>query len=82
MDTRLTPIMDFARKHFGRAQPGDRWHREGLVSTARRLLEHRDGTLPHRLYDPKNLKELYRLVNTDEITHEAVWTGTRNGPGG
>lgn len=72
MDCRITPPLDFGREHFSNAKLGDKRRTDRLVYTANRMIEHPGGTLPHKLDEPKDLKGLYRLANTDAVTHAAV----------
>jgi hypothetical protein len=62
----------FGAEHFGAAVLGDKRRTKRLVLLADRMAQHPGGTLPHKFKDPAMLKALYRLVNAQDVTHEAV----------
>ena len=62
----------FAEENFGRAELGDRRRTMRLVRAAERMLEHPGGTLPQKMQSPADLKGLYRLLDREQVTHEAV----------
>lgn len=62
----------FGVLHFGAAELGDRRRTRRLVYTANQIHQHPGGTLPKKLQDPAALDGLYRLVEAEEVTHEAV----------
>lgn len=69
------PIPDptsFGAIHFGSAELGDRRRTRRLVHSANRIAQHPGGTLPAKLQDPAALDGLYRLAETEAVTHEAV----------
>lgn len=73
MDVR-GPTLTFGQEHFGTADLGDRRRTNRLVQTADAVLQHPGGTLPEKVDDPAALKGLYRLMNSDSVTHERVLT--------
>ena len=62
----------FGEQHFGQADLGDRRRTRRLVDLANRAHRHPGGTLPDKLKDPAGLKAMYRLMNSDAVTHAAV----------
>jgi len=71
MDVTFGP--DLAERHFGAAELGDRRRTRRLVRTARHILGHPSGTLPQKMsHDWGEMMGLYRLVESDEVTHAAV----------
>jgi hypothetical protein len=69
------PIPDptsFGAIPFGSAQLGDRRRTRRLIHTANLIAHHPGGTLPQKLRDPAALDGLYRLVEAEAVTHEAV----------
>lgn len=65
-------LEDFAQEHFGAAELGDRRRTRRLIQVADRMIRHPGGTLPKKMGTPADLKALYRLVNRDAVTHQAV----------
>jgi hypothetical protein len=63
---------NFARKHFGAVDLGDLRRNKRLVKIADQMVRHPGGTLPVKMGTPADLKALYRLVDCDEVTHQAV----------
>jgi hypothetical protein len=59
-------------EHFGSAQLGDARRDRRLVDLANQMVRHPGGTLPDKLKDPADLKALYRLMENDAVTHQAV----------
>jgi Transposase DNA-binding len=67
-----TTDASFGEVHFGAAALGDQRRTKCLVRIADRIYRHPGGTLPTKLYDPKDYKAMDRLVNRTEVTHHAV----------
>lgn len=61
-----------AARHFGAARLGDARRVKRLVDTADHILRHPAGTLPQKLENWAELIGLYRLVASNEVTHQAV----------
>lgn len=59
-------------EHFGSAQLGDARRDRRLVDLANQMVRHPGGTLPDKLKAPADLKALYRLMENDAVTHQAV----------
>lgn len=72
MDDQRTCAASFGEEHFGAAQLGDVRRTKRLVSLTDEMVKHPGGTLPHKLKDPAPLKALYRLMDCEEVTHDAV----------
>jgi hypothetical protein len=60
------------RAMFGCAKLGDRRRTNRLVKTFDQLCRHPGGSLPDKLAAPRDLKALYRLMEREEVTHEAL----------
>ena len=69
--TRMTSA-HWGEEHFGDAQLGDVRRQRRLVTLATQMAKHPGGTLPDKLKNPADLKALYRLMDSDAVTHEAV----------
>jgi hypothetical protein len=67
-----TAAARFGKEHFGGAQLGDKRRDDRLVGLANGMVKHPGGTLPDKLQNPADLKALYRLMDADAVTHEAV----------
>lgn len=65
-------LKGFAFEHFGAASLGDKRRTDRLVRVADRMINHPGGTLPQKMGTPADLKALYRLVDCDAVTHQAV----------
>jgi hypothetical protein len=62
----------FGQTNFAGAQLGDARRTKRLVTTADLMARRPGGTLPQKLRNPKDLKALYRLMNCESVTHEAI----------
>lgn len=62
----------FGEAHFGNVELGDRRRNARLVQLANRMIQHPGGTLPDKCQNPADLKALYRLMDADDVTHEAI----------
>ncbi len=62
----------FGEEHFGGAQLGVVRRQRRLVSLANHMAKHPGGTLPDKVRHPADLKALYRLMDSDAVTHRAV----------
>lgn len=72
MDGHCAEARRFGEEHFGAARLGDERRTRRLVDSANQIIQHPGGTLPDKFGDPAGLKGLYRLMNADPVTHEAV----------
>ena len=68
--TTLAP--SFGETHFGMADLGHAMRNRCLVRIADAIHRHPGGTLPHKLYSPKDDKAIDRLMNRPEVTHASV----------
>ena len=67
-----TTVASFGEAHFGEAALGHQRRTKCLVRIADRIYRHPGGTLPAKLYAPKDYKAMDRLMNRPEVTHAAV----------
>jgi Transposase DNA-binding len=58
--------------HFGSVVLGDQRRTRRLVNIADQFFIHPGGTLPQKLRRPADLKAMYRLMDNESVTHEAV----------
>src|SRR5918999_293194 len=72
MDVGTSLRRSFGREHFGAAELGDGRRTRRLVKAADAILRHPGGTLPQKLRTWADLLGLYRLVQAEAVTHEAV----------
>lgn len=77
MDDRHAVACGFGEEHFGVAELGDVRRTRRLVQLAEAVVRHPGGTLPDKVNHPASLKALYRLMNCDAVTHEAVYAPSR-----
>lgn len=62
----------FGEKNFGHAQLGDKRRTRRLVLLVDQMCSRPGGTLPQKLRSPADLKAFYRLMQADDVTHEAI----------
>jgi hypothetical protein len=67
-----TQMESFGQTNFGHAKLGDKRRTQRLVALADLMVRRPGGALPQKLNNPKDLKAFYRLMNCDDVTHEAV----------
>ncbi len=65
-------VGQFGEAHFGGVQLGDVRRERRLAALATQMARHPGGTLPDKVRHPADLKALYRLMDSDAVTHEAV----------
>ena len=70
-------MKSFGEVNFGHAQLGDARRTKRLVQTADLMCRRPGGTLPQKLRSPKDLRAFYRLMNGDDVTHEAILAAHR-----
>jgi hypothetical protein len=63
---------DQAMMHFAAAKLGDKRRTDRLVRSVRHILEHPQGSLPQKMNTHSELIGLYRLLDCDRVTHQAV----------
>lgn len=64
--------VSFGQLHFGSARLGDVRRTRRLVKIADRIMEHPGGSLPQKMNDWAQLMGLYRLMEANAVTHQAV----------
>jgi Transposase DNA-binding len=72
MDVVAGKRLSFGELHFGSARLGDARRTRRLVKIADRIMEHPGGSLPQKMSGWAELMGLYRLVEADEVTHDAM----------
>ena len=65
-------ISSFGEVNFAAAELGDARRTQRLIRTADLMSRRPGGTLPQKLRTPADLRAFYRLVNCEEVTHEAI----------
>ena len=73
-----TQTESFGEVNFSQAQLGDARRTRRLVKTVDLMCRRPGGTLPQKLNAPKDLRAFYRLMNCDEVTHEAILSAHRD----
>jgi len=68
----MTQAKSFGEVNFGHANLGDKRRTKRLVKLADQMRLRPGGTLPQKLRNPADLQALYRLMNEDDVTHEAI----------
>lgn len=68
----MTLIKSFGEKNFGHAQLGDKRRTKRLVKLVDLMCARPGGTLPQKLRCPADLQAFYRLMRSDDVTHEAI----------
>jgi hypothetical protein len=72
MQASRTTASRFGEEHFGGAQLGDVRRQRRLVALATQMAKHPGGTLPDKLKNPADLRAMYRLMDSDAVTHAGV----------
>jgi hypothetical protein len=67
----------FGEMQFGNVDLGDHRRNARLMQLADRMIQHPGGTLPDKCGNPADLKALYRLMNAEQVTHEAILKPSR-----
>jgi len=68
----MTQAKSFGEMNFGHAKLGDKRRTRRLVKLADQMCMRPGGTLPQKLRNPADLQALYRLMDKDAVTHEAI----------
>jgi len=74
-------ISSFGEVNFAAAELGDARRTQRLIRTADLMSRRPGGTLPQKLRTPADLRAFYRLVNCEEVTHEAILAPHREARG-
>ncbi len=72
-----SPGKTFGELNFAHAQLGDKRRTKKLVAIADLMARRPGGALPQKLNNPKDLKAFYRLMNCEDVTHEAIMNAHR-----
>lgn len=67
----------FGEVNFANAQLGDKRRTKRLVALADLMARRPGGALPQKLNNPKDLKAFYRLMDCDDVTHDAIMNAHR-----
>lgn len=68
----MDAVLSFGMRNFGGLALGDARRTARLVDVADGMCRHPGGTLPDKLPKPHELRALYRLMNCEQVTHEAL----------
>lgn len=68
----MTQAKSFGETNFGHAELGDKRRTRRLVALADQMCLRPGGSLPQKLRSPADLHAFYRLMDKDEVTHEAI----------
>jgi hypothetical protein len=72
MDVAFGKDASFGQLHFGSARLGDARRTKRLVRIADQIMAHPGGSLPHKMRNWSELTGVYRLVQAEQVTHQAV----------
>ena len=67
--------MTFGQQHFGGLDLGDARRERRLPELVDAMHKHPGGTLPDKLSEPRELRAFYRMMNAEDVTHQAVLSG-------
>ena len=68
----MTQAKSFGEVNFGHANLGDKRRTKRLVELADQMCLRPGGTVPQKLRSPADLHAFYRLMDKDDVTHEAI----------
>ena len=68
----MTQKKSFGEMNFGNANLGDKRRTKRLVKLADQMCLRPGGTLPQKLRSPADLQAFYRLMDKDDVTHQAI----------
>ncbi len=68
----MDAVLSFGQQNFGDVELGDARRTRRLVRLADGMCRHPGGTLPDKFSKPAELRALYRFMNCEEVTHEAL----------
>lgn len=68
----MTQTKSFGEMNFGNAQLGDRRRTKRLVESVEQMCARPGGTLPQKFRSPADLQAFYRLMDCEDVTHEAI----------
>ncbi|MFT5301287.1 MAG: hypothetical protein ACI814_002090 [Mariniblastus sp.] len=67
-----TDEKSFGERNFGHADIGDKRRTKRLVELADQMVHRPGGSLPEKFNSPMKLKALYRLLDSPDVTHQAI----------
>lgn len=73
----MTAGKTFGQANFAHAELGDKRRTKKLVILADLMARRPGGTLPQKLNEPKDLKAFYRLMDCEDVTHQAIMDAHR-----
>lgn len=68
----MTQAKSFGEMNFSHAQLGDQRRTKRLVKLVDQMCQRPGGTLPQKFRSPADLQAFYRLMRSDDVTHEAI----------
>ena len=68
----MTQARSFGEMNFSHAQLGDKRRTKRLVQLVDQMCQRPGGTLPQKFRNPADLQAFYRLMQKDDVTHEAI----------
>lgn len=68
----MTEVKSFGEMNFGNAELGDKRRTKRLVKLVDQMCARPGGTLPQKIRCPADLQAFYRLMDKDDVTHEAI----------
>ena len=68
----MTQEKSFGEMNFGHAELGDKRRTKRLVKVADQMCLRPGGSLPQKLRSPADLHAFYRLMDKDDVTHQAI----------
>lgn len=73
----MTQVQSFGEENFGHAQLGDKRRSKRLVDLVDQMCLRPGGTLPQKFRSPADLQAFYRLMDKNDVTHEAIMKAHR-----
>lgn len=68
----MIQVESFGEVNFGHARLGDQRRTKRLVKLVDQMSLRPGGTLPQKLRSPADLRAFYRLMDSDDVTHETI----------
>lgn len=68
----MTNTKSFGEVNFGNAKLGDKRRTKRLVSLVDQVVLRPGGTLPQKFRSPSDLQAFYRMMDKDDVNHEAI----------
>jgi hypothetical protein len=67
--------LSLGKVYFQDAELGDARRTRRLVQLFDEMTRHPGGTLPEKLSEPRDLRAFYRIMNAEDVTHQAIMQG-------